>query len=86
MAARERHRNHPAGQIIVPYGVQAGLTINLTELRLFHVTERHDRSYQVSVYPLGIGREGRSGSIILRPEVVRAQRGILEIDGVRRAD
>lgn len=48
------------GKVIVPYGAQPGLTINLAELRLFHIVERDDRSYQVGVYPLGIGREGRA--------------------------
>ena len=48
------------GKVIVPSGAQTGLTINLAELRLFHIIEREDRSYQVGVYPLGIGREGRA--------------------------
>jgi len=48
------------GKVIVPYGARPGLTINLAELRLFLILERKDRSYQVGVYPLGIGREGRS--------------------------
>ena len=48
------------GKVIVPYGAQTGLTINLAELRLFHIIERDDRSYQVGIYPLGIGRQGRA--------------------------
>lgn len=46
------------GKVIVPYGARSGLTVNLAELRLFHIIERDDRSYRVDVYPLGIGREG----------------------------
>lgn len=48
------------GRAIVPYGARAGLTINLAELRLFHITPREDDHYRVDIYPLGIGREGRS--------------------------
>ncbi|MBW2504443.1 MAG: L,D-transpeptidase family protein [Deltaproteobacteria bacterium] len=47
------------GLTVLPYGVKPGLTINLAELRLFHVFGR-ERVYQVRSYPLGIGREGRS--------------------------
>jgi L,D-transpeptidase ErfK/SrfK len=48
------------GRAIVPYGAGPGLTINLAELRLFHLIERDDGRYRVDLYPLGIGREGRS--------------------------
>lgn len=46
------------GKALVPYGAKAGLTINLAELRLFHISALKD-GYRVSIYPLGIGREGR---------------------------
>ncbi len=47
------------GQVIVPNGAITGLNINLAELRLFHILALKDGHYQVSVYPLGIGRAGR---------------------------
>jgi L,D-transpeptidase ErfK/SrfK len=47
------------GKVILPYGAQKGLTINLAELRLFHIMERKGGGYQVNIYPLGIGRAGR---------------------------
>lgn len=47
------------GKVIVPYGARNGLTINLAELRLFHIRALKDGDYQVDIYPLGIGREGR---------------------------
>jgi L,D-transpeptidase ErfK/SrfK len=46
-------------QVIVPHGSIAGLNINLAELRLFHIIILKGGPYQVSVYPLGIGRAGR---------------------------
>lgn len=48
------------GRAIVPSGAQAGLTINLAELRLFHIVQLDDGRYRVDIYPLGIGREGRA--------------------------
>jgi L,D-transpeptidase ErfK/SrfK len=47
------------GKVIVPYGSKTGLTINLAELRLFHIMNLKDGNYQINIYPLGIGREGR---------------------------
>ena len=48
------------GKFIVPCGARTGLTINLAELRLCHITERDVQSCQVGVYTVGIGREGRA--------------------------
>lgn len=47
------------GKALVPSGAKAGLSINLAELRLFHIIALKDGSYRVNVYPLGVGREGR---------------------------
>lgn len=47
------------GQALLPYGAKTGLTINLAELRLFHVPALEDGRYRVMMYPLGIGRQGR---------------------------
>ncbi len=46
------------GEAILPFGSKLGLTINLAELRLFHVRITEEKP-QASVYPLGIGRAGR---------------------------
>lgn len=46
------------GQIILPAGTARGLTINLAEMRLFHVAGQAG-AIKVERYPLGIGREGR---------------------------
>lgn len=46
------------GEILLPFASGPGLTINLAELRLFHIV-RGGRGDKVSVYPLGIGRSGR---------------------------
>ena len=47
------------GEAILPYGTKPGLMINLAELRLFHIIDTNEGSYQINIYPLGIGREGR---------------------------
>ena len=47
------------GNGIVPYGARTGLTINLAELRLFHIMNLKDGNYQINIYPLGIGRKGK---------------------------
>jgi L,D-transpeptidase ErfK/SrfK len=46
------------GRVILPRGAAEGLTINLAEMRLFHISD-HAGQIRVRVYPLGIGREGR---------------------------
>ncbi len=46
------------GRTILPAGAVNGLTINLAEMRLFHISG-HAGEIRVRVYPLGIGREGR---------------------------
>jgi L,D-transpeptidase ErfK/SrfK len=42
---------------LLPEPMQAGITINLAELRLYLVWEEHGRRL-VRIYPVGIGREG----------------------------
>ena len=46
------------GRAILPAGAGRGLTINLAEMRLFHVAARQ-AEVAIKAYPLGIGREGR---------------------------
>jgi len=46
------------GETLLPAGSLPGLVINLAELRLYHVVDK-TAHWQVTVYPLGIGREGR---------------------------
>ncbi len=43
---------------IVPYQAQPGITINLAEQRLYLIREGQERTL-ISIYPIGIGREGR---------------------------
>lgn len=43
---------------IVPYQAQSGITINLAEQRLFLIREGRQQTL-TSVFPIGIGREGR---------------------------
>ncbi len=50
-------------QILLPYafllpsGIQPGITVNLSELRLYYVWQEQNR-LRVRVYPVGIGRSG----------------------------
>lgn len=74
------------GKVILPFGSQPGLTINLAELRLFHII-RSDHEYQVTVYPLGIGRSGRETPegvfrVIVKKEKPdwRVPQGLRELD------
>ena len=74
------------GLTVLPHGVKPGLTINLAELRLFHVFGK-GTAYQVRSYPLGIGREGRStpvGEFRVSTKRVnptwRVPKGLREID------
>ncbi len=46
------------GRTILPAGAVTGLTINLAEMRLFHISDNSGQT-RVRGYPLGIGREGR---------------------------
>ena len=43
---------------VVPYQAQAGMTINLAELRLYLIWQHAGKQW-VRIYPIGIGREGR---------------------------
>lgn len=45
-------------QVILPSGIKPGLTVNLAEMRLFHMYPGDDGP-RVEIYPLGIGRTGR---------------------------
>ncbi len=47
---------------IVPYQAQPGITINLAEQRLYLIREGRHQAL-TSVYPIGIGREGRDTPI-----------------------
>ncbi|MEJ2201433.1 MAG: L,D-transpeptidase family protein, partial [Desulfuromonadaceae bacterium] len=42
---------------ILPVDAIAGLTINLAELRLYHLW-KNEQGWQVRIYPVGIGSEG----------------------------
>ena len=72
-------------EVILPYGAQEGLTINLAELRLFYVSL--EKEQQVDVFPLGIGRQGRETPEGLYRIVVKKERpdwrvpeGLKELD------
>lgn len=72
-------------EIILPYGAQLGLTINLAELRLFHFTK--DETPRVSAYPLGIGREGRETPEGFYRVVVKKEQPDWRVpEGLRKTD